>query len=144
MQKYVNLVDLVKNSNEYLFSKIGFDTAECEPSEVSQNYCSSNCIDPQLCSCAFLTVRKISEKSVAVLAQAQALGESALPRLDRGPMLRILLVAPLAAGQQCGNFTAADACFATPPAGESVALMAAERSSCTAACEGMGAPIRLS
>ena len=36
MQKYVNLVDLVKNSNEYLFSKIGFDTAENESCEVCQ------------------------------------------------------------------------------------------------------------
>ena len=50
MQKFVNLVDLVKvfphvpflnllfeqiaNSNEYLLTKFGFDTAENEPCEV--------------------------------------------------------------------------------------------------------------
>ena len=37
MQKYVNLVDLVKTqelSNEYLLAKIGVDTAENEPLKV--------------------------------------------------------------------------------------------------------------
>ena len=40
MQKYVNLVDLVKgfpkilHSNEYLLAKIGVDAAENEPLEV--------------------------------------------------------------------------------------------------------------
>ena len=55
-------------------------------------------------------------------------------------MLRLLAVAQLVTGQQCGNFTASDACFASPPPGESVALLAADRRSCTAACEGMGTP----
>ena len=33
MQKHVNLVDLVKSSNEFLFNKIDVDTAENEPLE---------------------------------------------------------------------------------------------------------------